>query len=169
MKSHVADALLELSSNGRVTKLNDVLRLYSTIHYTADDNDKKQREEDIVFNFTNFIESLYQSEGIDPVQLYDAEDEIEKAPVAKTLSIEDFICFCTGSRYITPSVVLTGTIEFLHFTSNEKKLHSGMRVMVNTCNITLTFPVNDRYAFDPSVFVNNLIDDIYCAPGFGKS
>ena len=163
MKSHVADALLELSSNGRVTKLNDVLRLYSTIHYTADDNDKKQREEDIVFNFTNFIESLYQSEGIDPVQLYDAEDEIEKAPVAKTLSIEDFICFCTDSRYITPSSVLTGTIEFLHFTSKNQ----GMRVMVNTCSIT--FPVNDRYAFDPSVFVNNLIDDIYCAPGFGKS
>ena len=48
-------------------------------------------------------------------------------------------------------------------------MHKLRWLVTFTCNITLTFPVNYRYAFDPSVFVNNLIDDIYCAPGFGKS
>ena len=40
--------------------------------------------------------------------------------------------------------------------------------MANTCNITLTFPVTDRYTSGSELFVNNLIDDIYNSPGFGK-
>ena len=43
--------------------MNDVLKLHSTINYT-EDNDKKKIKENIVFNFKNFIESLYYSEDI---------------------------------------------------------------------------------------------------------
>ena len=43
--------------------MNDVLKLHSTINYT-EDNDKKKIQENIVFNFKNFIESLYYSEDI---------------------------------------------------------------------------------------------------------
>ena len=54
---------LALSTKGKSTKLFDLLKLYSTINYTEDDG-KKKLEEDIVFNFKNFIESLYYSEDI---------------------------------------------------------------------------------------------------------
>ena len=54
---------LALSTKGKSTKLYDLLKLYSTINYTEDDG-KKKLEEDIVFNFKNFIESLYYSEDI---------------------------------------------------------------------------------------------------------
>ena len=63
LKTHSDKVRLELSAKGKSTKLNDDLKLYSTINYT-EDNDKKKIEEDIVFNFKDFIESLYYSEGI---------------------------------------------------------------------------------------------------------
>ena len=56
LKTHNDQARLKLSAKGKSTKLNDVLKLYSTINYTEDD-DKKKIEEDIVFDFKNFIES----------------------------------------------------------------------------------------------------------------
>ena len=54
LKTHNDQARLKLSAKGKSTKLNDVLKLYSTINYTEDD-DKKKIEEDIVFDFKNFI------------------------------------------------------------------------------------------------------------------
>ena len=54
LKAHSDKARLELSAKGKSTKLNDVLKLYSTINYTEEDNDKKKIEEDIDFNFKNF-------------------------------------------------------------------------------------------------------------------
>ena len=63
LNTHSDKARLELSAKGKSTKLNDDLKLYSTINYT-EDNDKKKIEEDIVFNFKDFIESLYYSEDI---------------------------------------------------------------------------------------------------------
>ena len=39
-----------------------------------------------------------------------------------------------------------GTIDFRHF---EQDYSPGVRVVVNTWNITLTFPVNDRYNSEP--------------------
>ena len=57
--------------------MNDVLKLHSTINYT-EDNDKKKIQENIVFNFKNFIESLYYSEDIvelDVIENFNNEEE----------------------------------------------------------------------------------------------
>ena len=77
LKTHNYKARLELSAKGKSAKLNVVLKLYSAVNYTADD-DKKKIEEDIVFNFKNFIESLYYSEHItelDVIENFDNEKE----------------------------------------------------------------------------------------------
>ena len=63
LKTHSGIARFKLSAKEKSTKLYDVLKLYSTINYTEDDS-KKKIEEDIVFNFKNFTESLYYSENI---------------------------------------------------------------------------------------------------------
>ena len=57
LKAHSDKGTLELSTKRKSIKLNDVLKLYSTINYT-EDNDKKKIEDDVVFNFKNFIESI---------------------------------------------------------------------------------------------------------------
>ena len=57
------------------------------------------------------------------------------------------------------------TIDFQHF---EQDSSPTARVVVNTCNITLTFPVSGCYSSEPDQFLKNIIDCIYCLPCFGK-
>ena len=139
LKAHSDKARLKLSAKGKSIKLNDVLKLYSTNEYTEDD-DKKKIEENIVINFKNFIESLYYSEDIVELDVTENFDNKKEKPVVtkKKLSIEDFVSFCAGSRYITHNLMRTGTINFRHF---EQGFSPEVRVVVNTCNITLTFKV----------------------------
>ena len=158
LKTRSNKARLELSAKGKSTKRNDVLKLYSTINYTEND-DKKKTEEYIVFNFKNFIAFLYYSEDIVELDVIENFDNDKENPVVskKKLTIEDFVSFCTGSRYITHNLMRAGTIDFRHFEQDSTR---GVRVVVNTCNITLTFPVNGRYNSEPEQFLKNIIDDI---------
>ena len=131
------------------------MKLYSTINYTEDD-DKKKIKEDIVFNFKNFTESLYYSEDIVELDVIENFDNEKDMPVVskKKITTEDFVSFCTGFRYITHNLMRTGTIDFRHFEQNSSP---GVRVVVNTCNITLTFPVNGRYNSEPEQFLKTLL------------
>ena len=83
----------------------------------------------------------------------------------KKLTIEDFISFCTGSRYITHNLMRVKTIDFRQF---EQDSSPGVRVAVNIGNINLTFSVNGRYNSKPEQFLKNIIDEIYCSSCFGK-
>ena len=66
---------------------------------------------------------------------------------------------------ITHNLMQARTIDSRHF---EQDSSPGVRVVVNICNITLTFPVNARYNSEPEQFLKNTIDDINCSPCFGK-
>ena len=113
------------------------------------------------------IESLCYSEDIvelDVIENFDNEKE-NSVVTKKKLSIEDFVSFCTGSRYITDNLMRAGTIDFRHF---EQGSSPGVRGVVNTFNTTLTFPVNARYNLEPEQFFKNIIDDISFSPCFGK-
>ena len=116
LKTHSDKVRLELIDKRKSTKLNDVLRLYSTINYT-EDHGKRKIEEDIVFNFKSFIESFCYSEDIvelDVIENFD--NEKEKSVVSKKkLTTEDFVLFCTEFRYITHKLMQAGTINFRHF------------------------------------------------------
>ena len=51
---------------------------------------------------------------MDAIENFD--NEKEKPVVSKKkLTIEDFVSFCTGSRYITHNLMRVGTIDFRHF------------------------------------------------------
>ena len=94
------------------------------------------------------------------------DNEKEKPVVAKKkLSFEDFVSFCTGSRYITHNLMRAKTIDFRHF---ELDFSPRVKVVVNTYNITLTFSVNGRYSLQPEQFLKNAVDVIHCPPCFGK-
>ena len=65
------------------------------------------------------------------------DNEREKPVVSKKkLTIEDFVSFFTGSRYITHNLMRNGTIDFRHF---KQDYSPGVRVVVNTCNILWLF------------------------------
>ena len=113
LKTHSDKSRLELSAKGKSTKLNDVWKLYSTINY-MEDHDKKRIEEYIVINFKNFIESLYYSEDIIELDVIENFDNEKEKPVVskKKLTIEDFVSFCTGSKFIAHNLMQTGAINF---------------------------------------------------------
>ena len=102
LKTHSDKARLELTAKGKSRKLNDVLKLYSTFNYRVDDGTKKI-EEDIVFNFEELIESLYYSEDVVELDVIENFDNKKEKPVVskKKVTIEDFVSFSTGSKYIT--------------------------------------------------------------------
>ena len=113
LKTHNDKTRREISAEGKSTKINDILNLYVTINYTEDD-DKKKIDEDIVFNFQSFIESLSYTEVIvefDVIENFD--NKTEKTVFTKEkLSKENFVSFCTGSRYITHHSIRAGIIDF---------------------------------------------------------
>ena len=108
LKTHSDKTRLELSAKGKSTKLNDIWKLYSTINYTEDDDGKKI-EEDIVINFKNFIEYLYYSEDIIELDVIENFDNEKEKPVVskKKLTIDDFVSFCTGSKFIAHNLMQT--------------------------------------------------------------
>ena len=107
LKTHNDKTRLELSAKGKSTKLNDILKLHSTISYT-EDNDKKKIEDGIVFNFKNLIDSLYYSEEIAELDVIKNFDNEKEKPVVtkKKLSLEDFVSFYTGSTEQSTSDIL---------------------------------------------------------------
>lgn len=168
LKEHSEDAIRELCRGSEKGAVNDVLKLFSPSYTETSQgdivkSDKKCKEEDIYFNFTNFVESLHEDDRNYSLNVIDVETG---DTTTKHVTINDFLMFCTGSRYISQSMKGTGKIKFHHLDSNDHC--KGMRVVANTCDLTLTFPVNERYINQPQTFINNFIEDIYSSPGFGK-
>ena len=94
------------------------------------------------------------------------DNEKEKPVVGKKkLTIEDFVSFCARSRYITHNLMGAGKIDHRHF---EQYSPTEVTVVVNNCNIALTFPVKGHYDSEPEQILKNIIGDIYCSPCFGK-
>lgn len=173
MKEHPGEAFKELTKSNEI-KLTDILELMCTNVYYTNDSDgdldkrnKKQLEEDIVFNFTNFLEHLDENKVSEIKEVVMIDIEVALKKFKRDISLNDVVLFCTGSKYISEAIKRKGGIEFLHLDPGDKRYN--MRVLVNTCNLTLTFPVTKRYTCQPAEFNNNIIDDIYCSHGFGKA
>ena len=70
----------------------------------------------IFFSFKNFIESLYYSKDTIESDVIENFDNGKEKPVVskKKLTIEDFVSFCTGLRYITHNLMRDETIDILN-------------------------------------------------------
>lgn len=125
--------------------------------YDESDNDC---EEDIMFNFKNFIDEI----GLDRVKSISAfsfenvEDGVINKNEKKTfkITLEDILKFLTGSRFISTSLAIK-----VKFDRN-----AIGRVRVSICQNEITFPVLSRYTGDN--FSDNLTEDIVNSPGFGN-
>ena len=81
----------------------------------------------------------------------------------KMVTLEDIVIFTTSSRFVTHSMLETGTIEFIH-----KDNIQGRRLVANTRTRSLIFPVNKRYVCSSETFIKNITEDIFMNVGFGK-
>ena len=154
----------------------DLLEVFKTVNYTINSTEKKDKEEDIVYNFSNFLESLdvkaynrltisidYDDDEEEEGNKQENKDAVEST-YQRNITLIDVIRFCTGSKYILDSMKGNGTIKFIYPGQNAH----GQRIEAHTCAILLEFPVTERYYNSPESFIENFCDDIVSSPGFGK-
>eukprot|EP00794_Sanderia_malayensis_P001628 gene1628-1807_t len=144
---------------------SEVLLLFKVLNFTKTDGGdgksigRRELEEDIYFNFTNLVETL-EHRGHIEVNTIEIDDKGGGKESTRKISVEDVIQFCTGSKYVTPALKGTGTLNFDH---------SGKygALVANTCSVLLTFPVIDRYTKSAEDFVTQVVNDICSQNGFG--
>lgn len=91
----------------------------------------------------------------------DALENGVESELTLTLGLDDVLQFLSGSRFF-PTWGMKGEIDFLH------EVQQGHRMKANTCAVSLSIPVNERYTSDDSnIVAENFGDDIFESPGYG--
>ena len=169
MKRHSDEAIIELKLC-ESQKSCDVLKFFGKISYTEikegdrESNLQKEQEEDIYYNFTSFIEEVGASE-LNKIHIIesDFENSGSEKQEEKMLTLEDIVTFTSGSKFVTHSMLETGTTEFIH-----KDNIQGKRLVADTCTRSITFQVNERYVCSSETFIKSITEDIFMNVGFGK-
>lgn len=126
----------------------------------SNESDEAALEEDIFYNWKNFLDELGHGKSITvkTFTVSDVENEKteESAKSEKKLSLGDVMMFLTGSTVVPNNEKIK--VLFDHITGKG-------RISVSTCQYQLTFPVVPRYT--GSKFSRNITEDIINSPGFG--
>lgn len=158
LKQYPESAVYELI--GCKTTAEEMLNVFVP-SFSPKGSSKREREETIMFNFNQFLKKCARGLVTKTVIDMEALEEGVESEIAQTLEVSDVLQFTSGSRFL-PAGGMKGEIIFLH------AVHWGERVKANTCAITLSIPVTERYASeDPNIFMVNFRDDIFDAPGYG--
>ena len=156
LEEHYEESKLELLLSSKDTASN-ITSLYTTIEYS--EGKEKEAEEDIYYNFTNFLEKL-EHEGSLHLMKIELNEDGSETETTKEINLQEVAQFCTGSRFITSEMKGKGTISF-------DKARKYGTVVVNTCSVGLTFPVTERYSASPDVFIESFTEDMRTGTGFG--
>ena len=168
LAEHYDEAKTEFIICGK-TKSKDVIAIFGEINYTeVVENDPlthelRDKEEDIYYNFSNFIETL-EFEDLKLPTVIQIDEDVEMN-AETTISLNDVVRFCTGSKFVMPAMKKQGIIAFTH----PDEFCQGKRIVAYTCTYKLVFPVTERYCGSSEDFCKNFCDDIASAPGFGIS
>ena len=155
LKRHKDESLMEFvydSKHLTARKIQDMFRIVY-----SDDEEKKKREQDVAYNWCNFLDEL-ELHAVKEVRVSDflAEEDEEKS---LSMKLEDVLFFLTGSKFLPSISIGSGRIIFDHDSDQER------RISVSTCALKLTFPICERYMSEE--FTTNIMDDIISSPGFG--
>ena len=151
MKRHGNEAIIEL-------------KLCEIKERDRESNVQKEQEEDIYYNSTCFVEAVEASE-LNKMQVIelDFENSGSEKQEEKMVTLEDIVRFTTGSKFVTHSMLETGTTEFIH-----KNNIQGKCLFADTCTRSLIFPINERYVCSSETFIKNITEDIFMNVGFGR-
>lgn len=160
LKEFKTDAVDLFTHNKTLLNAEKLKELFLPLHSTEEI--KYNLEEDIVFNWLNFLDEIDNSAvKAKAFTLEHLESGItnENQKVEKTITISDVIRFVTGARFLSKQQQRI-TIQFDHCNSG--------RMTTSTCNDKITIPVTNRYT-DGKLFTNNIVADIFNSPGFGQT
>ena len=188
MRQFSFEGMRELQFSERTVSSNDIKNIFGENEHSHDPA-RREQEVDIHYNFTNAIEAIGMNEcltikfnvekvtwAVESVdESVDEEDNAHveaegEAKASKSVTLEDVCKFITGSKYPMKSMLGKGSVRFKHFdTKEEADINRGARMVANTCAYSVEFPVTTRYTTGEDTFIQNIMDDILCSPGFGRS
>ena len=90
-------------------KASDILKIYRIVEYTEKLEDNlgikvlREAEEDIYYNWTNFLESL-EKDGHKKMSVLRVDDDGMETDEDRTITLRDVMQFCTGSKFVLPSM-----------------------------------------------------------------
>lgn len=129
--------------------------------FSAKGSNRREQEETIMFNFNQFLKKCARGLITKTVVDIEALENGIVSEVTHTMDLSNVLQFLYGSRFL-PMWGMKGEIVFLH------DVQSGRRVKANTCGVSFSIPVTQRYTSeDPNIFTTNFGDDIFDSPGYG--
>ena len=167
LRQYKEDALKEFVYRYDHLSSTELLTLFS-IKY-SDNGNEKEKEEDIIYNFTNFLDIVQRSPVEADILDFETVLSMDEAAAQQAqdgglrkvqVKMEDVLQFLTGSKFISSLKEMRGEISFCRDGS------SGKRLKVNTCGAGIIFPVTNRYV-ESELFSSSFVEDIHSAPGFG--
>ena len=126
-----------------------------------ENDDKREKEQDVICNFSNLLESLEEEDHT--IKTINIENDDVEMASQSTISFNNIVRFCTGSKFIMQSMVWKDAISFVY----PDKQSQGRRVLARTCTLSRVFPVTQRYVDCIESFIENICNDIVSEPGFG--
>eukprot|EP00794_Sanderia_malayensis_P014821 gene14821-16361_t len=157
LQQHKIDAVGQFTYKQDHLTTKELIDLF-TITYSSLDT-AKEAEEDIVYNFTNFLDHVQKNPMEVEVLDYESilavgKEAVNYADEGKLkrvqIKLEDVLQFLTGSKFVGSLKGMKGEISFCHDCS------AGRRVKVNTCGTSIIFPATTRYT-DNYLFPKTLL------------
>ena len=156
LKKHPLEAMKEFIYDPN-TLTPDLIRDLYEIEYSQEGTDERTKEQDIVYQWENFLDEINCEQNPD-VTFFPIEEENK---IIK-MSLEEVLKFLTGSKYIPMKSYKKniGKIAFRH------ENPEGRRISTSTCMFSMIIPVNERYI--GGQFSMSITKDIIESPGYGK-
>eukprot|EP00794_Sanderia_malayensis_P018464 gene18464-20316_t len=167
LRQYKEDALKEFIYKYDHLSSTELLNLFN-IKYSENENDK-DKEEDVIYNFTNFLDTVQRNPAEADILDFETAPSMDEAAAQQVedgglrkmkVQIEDILQFLTGSKFIGSLKEIKGEISFCRDGSSGKKLR------VNTCGPGIIFPLTSRY-IESEMFSSSFVEDIHSAPGSG--
>ena len=158
LKQHPESALNELTSC--IVTAEKILNAFVP-SFSEMGSNQREKEETVMYNFNQFLKKCTRGCVKKTILDIDALENGVESELTLTLGLDDVLQFLSGSRFF-PTWGMKGEIDFLH------EVQQGQRMKANTCAVSLSIPVNERYTSDDSnIVAENFGDDIFESPGYG--
>ena len=105
-----------------------------------------------------------EREGTIPIEYY---DPMLAQSIVKNVTLEDILQHLTGSRYISSTLKKEKIKVFFKESMPHCSSQIGPGFVSNTCEISIVFPVNNRF-IDGEQFRGAFLEFMLNSPGFTK-
>jgi len=159
LQSHKSEAMAEMCFQGSLS--SSEFRDLFNFRYSSKEKEK-EKEEDVIYNLIQFIEDL-EREGSFPLEY---TDPFTGLLIIKNVTVNEVLQHFTGS--INTSANIRNRKIKVYFEIGDEVTGRGAGMTVNTCDMSLTFPLIKSF-IDEDQFRSSFLFCMANSPGFTKA